>query len=299
MSAENCCQKAKARESAARKNKARKNTGGKSKNRRGRLKRRAADRHLLYQWSVQVPDFEIDFMDRTFRKRRGRRPLSLREDFCGTALLSSEWVNSRSDRSAIGVDLDHETLAWGSEHNLSRLDGAAARISLLEQDVRIVTRPKVDVVCAYNFSYFLLHPLSELIAYFKRVRRSLKKDGMVFLDAYGGWESQQQVKETRKVDGPEGTFDYTWEQASFNPVDNLATCYIHFGFAGGKRLRKAFRYDWRLYSPAEVRDALAAAGFANSYVYWDRSTSEDHDDYRCTRRAQNTPGWLAYIVGEK
>ena len=143
MSAENRRQQAEVRES-----KARKNTGAKSKKRRGRLKRRAADRHQLYQWSVQVPDFEIDFMDRTFRKRRGRRPLSLREDFCGTALLSSEWVNSRRDRSAIGVDLDHETLAWGSEHNLSRLDGAAARISLLEQDVRIITRPKVDVVCA-------------------------------------------------------------------------------------------------------------------------------------------------------
>jgi hypothetical protein len=44
--------------------------------------------------------------------------LSLKEDFCGTALLASEWVEWRRDNTALGVDLDAATLAWGREHNL-------------------------------------------------------------------------------------------------------------------------------------------------------------------------------------
>ena len=42
------------------------------------LPARYADRHLLYQWSVQVPEFEVKFMDRIFRKMRGRKPLRMR-----------------------------------------------------------------------------------------------------------------------------------------------------------------------------------------------------------------------------
>ncbi|RKZ37234.1 MAG: class I SAM-dependent methyltransferase, partial [Gammaproteobacteria bacterium] len=33
-----------------------------------------ADRHRLYQKSVQCVEAEIDFVEKTFRKRRGRRP---------------------------------------------------------------------------------------------------------------------------------------------------------------------------------------------------------------------------------
>ena len=161
----------------------RKPTAGKN----GWLKRKGADRHQLYQWTVQNPEFELDFFDRVFRKRHGRRPRILREDFCGTALLSSAWVESRRDRHAIGIDLDTDTLAWGRKHNLARLDGAAKRIELLAQDVRAVTRPKADVACAYNFSYYLIYPFTDLVTYLACVRRSLNKDGMIFLDAYGGW----------------------------------------------------------------------------------------------------------------
>lgn len=266
---------------------------------KGWLQRKGADRHLLYQWTVQNPDFELTFFDRVFRKRRGRRPLVLREDFCGTALLSTAWVESRRKRRAIGIDLDADTLAWARRHNLARLDGDADRVTLLQQDVRTVTRPKADVACAYNFSYYLIHPHADLVAYFTCVRQSLKKDGMLFLDAYGGWESQQPQTERRKITGPQGRFFYLWEQAAFNPIDNMALCHIHFEFAGKKRWRRAFTYHWRLYPPVEVRDALLAAGFAEVAVYWDRSADSNSDDYRITRKAENSPGWLAYIVGIK
>jgi SAM-dependent methyltransferase len=263
------------------------------------LTRKAADRHLLYEWSVQNPDFEIEFVDKIFRRRRGRLPLRLREDFCGTALLSTTWVESHPRREALGLDLDTETLRWARSHNVARLDGAAERVRLLETDVRSVTRPRCDVACAYNFSYFLIHPLDRLVSYFKQVRQSLRPDGMLFLDCYGGWESQQRVEEPREVEGPEGDFTYVWDQDAFNPIDNLATCYIHFEFEDGKRWKKAFTYQWRLYSLPEIRDALTMAGFAAVHIYWDRSEDEDLDDYRLAHKAENTPGWLAYVVAEK
>ena len=75
-----------------------------------------ADRHALYQKSVQAPEFEVEFFDKTFRELRGRDALSMREDFCGTAFLSTEWCKSDARRTAVGVDMCADTLAWGNEH---------------------------------------------------------------------------------------------------------------------------------------------------------------------------------------
>jgi len=261
------------------------------------LPRRFNDRHQLYEWSVQVPTFEVQFMNRIFRNLRRRPPLRLREDFCGTAYLCAAWVRSRKDRTALGLDLDAETLAWGQAHHIDKLGNAAARVRLEQRDVRSVTNPPADIVCAYNFSWFMVHPLQQLSDYFRQVRQSLAPDGLVFLDCYGGWEAQQEMYEPRLVETPEGMFTYTWEQAAYNPIDNLARCHIHFELAGGYELKKAFTYEWRLYTPAEARDALLAAGFTDCHVYFDSSPDPDEDRYRRTTRARNQPGWLAYIVG--
>jgi SAM-dependent methyltransferase len=259
------------------------------------LPARFADRHRLYQWSVQVPDFEVKFMTRQFKKFRDRPARMMREDFCGTGILACEWVRAHRKNRAIGLDLDQATLDWGDEHNVGRLGKAADRVDLRCADVRTVTDPPADIVCAYNFSWFLIHPLDALVDYFAAVRRSLADDGLMFLDCYGGWEAQQVIEEPRLVETPEGMFTYTWEQADFDPITNLASCHIHFEL-DGKRMRKAFTYQWRLYSPAEARDALLAAGFRDIVVYWDRSKDPDYDDYRPATRAANQPGWLAYIV---
>ncbi|MCK5386356.1 MAG: class I SAM-dependent methyltransferase, partial [Gammaproteobacteria bacterium] len=69
-----------------------------------------ADRHTLYQESVQFPEAEVDFMSKTFQKLRGRKALSMKEDFCGTAYLATEWCKSDPERTAIGVDFDGPTL---------------------------------------------------------------------------------------------------------------------------------------------------------------------------------------------
>jgi len=63
-----------------------------------------ADRHELYQESVQNSEFELDFIDETFETLTGRKAKVMREDFCGTAMSSVEWIQRRPDNTAVGVD---------------------------------------------------------------------------------------------------------------------------------------------------------------------------------------------------
>lgn len=263
------------------------------------LSRKGADKHQLYQWSVQDADEEVKFAVKQFKQRRRKSPRILREDFCGTALVSSRWVKGHPKRRAIGLDLDEETLVWARKHNVARLGPDATRVDLRQEDVRSVTSPKADLVQAFNFSYCLIYPLSNLIEYFRCVHRSLVPGGIFLLDCYGGSEYQQPQKARRTVKSPAGTFGFVWEHASFNPIDNRALCHIHFQFKNGKRWKKAFSYDFRLYSIAEVCDGLTAAGFINIEVLWDFAEDNDTTDYRPASHAENCPGWIAYLVAER
>src|SRR5579871_3756309 len=115
-----------------------------------------ADRHVLYQRSVQDADWEIDFMSGLYKGMRGRAAKRLREDFCGTGLFSCAWVKSAPDREAVGIDLDPEVLAWSRTHNLAKLrPGALRRLELLQADVMNVKAEPEDIVCAFNFSYWI------------------------------------------------------------------------------------------------------------------------------------------------
>ena len=107
------------------------------KNRQSRKKKtmaERADRHILYENSVQNVAEEYKFVSKTFRKWRGRRPKHVREDFCGTASMCCEWVSRSKGNTAIGVDVDPDVLAWGRKHNLSRLKPETRlRISLIQE----------------------------------------------------------------------------------------------------------------------------------------------------------------------
>lgn len=281
------------RNGAARSNGARRKNGASRKNGALILTADTADKHVLYQKSVQAPQVEIDFMDRVFKKAHGRKPLSLREDFCGTALLCAEWVKSNPERTALGVDIDGKVLAWGKKHNLADLGAAEPRITLLQQDVRAKTPGRFDVVCAFNFSYWIFRTREEMKAYFKSVRSALGKQGMFLLDSYGGWEAQECVEEVRRV---KGGFKYIWDQSKFDPITHVATNYIHFEFKDGTRMDKAFSYTWRFWSLPEIRELLQEAGFSDVQVYWDMSKTDDEEWYVPRERAENQPGWLAYII---
>ncbi|MEM9190756.1 MAG: class I SAM-dependent methyltransferase [Myxococcota bacterium] len=253
-----------------------------------------ADRHALYQDAVQTPQFEVDLATRVFRKRVGRKALSLREDFCGTALLCSKWVASHKARTATGVDIDAEVLDWGRVRNVDPLRKAADRVTLLEQDVRQGGGAPHDVVMALNYSYFCFKTRPELSEYFVAARSHLAPDGLFFLDLFGGWEAQQELKESRKV----GSFRYVWEQATFNPITADLLAHIHFRFRDGSRLNKAFTYDWRLWTMPELRELLAEAGFGYVEVLWEGEDHHGHGNgvYRRARKVHSDPCYNAYLV---
>lgn len=257
-----------------------------------------ADRHQLYQDSVQNPEFELDFIDATFEEMRGRKPLSMREDFCGTALSSVEWVQRRKENTALAIDFDPEVLGWAKANNLSRLNKSEkARLQLLEADVRDVDTAQFDLIQAYNFSYWFFQERAMLLAYFRSLRTSLVDDGLLFLDVFGGSECYQTQKEKRKLDG----FKYIWEQSDFNAITNELKCHIHFHFPDKSKLKKAFSYTWRVWGARELREILMEAGFSETIVYrqeFDPKTDEALDDYIATDFAEDYACWLGYIVAK-
>lgn len=257
-----------------------------------------ADPHVLYEQSVQCVEAEIDFVDETFEALRGRQARLLREDFCGTAATACEWIRRRDTNRAYGVDLDPDVLAWGEQHNVAKLEGGAERIQLLNADVMEVATEPVDAVLAMNFSYWIFKERATLRRYFERVHAGLAQDGIFFLDAYGGSEAFEVMKDRHDY----GRFTYIWDQAEYNPVNGHMTCYIHFTFRDGSRLNKAFSYHWRLWTLPELREVLTEAGFAKVTVYWegtDEETGEGNGVFEPTEVGEPDPAWLAYIVAEK
>ena len=260
-----------------------------------------ADRHELYELSVQCAEAEVDFVADTFKALRGRPARLLREDFCGTANVCCEWVRRHGKNRAIGVDLDPEVLAWGREHNLAALEPAQARrVTLIQADVLEVETEAPDIVSAMNFSYWLFRERAQLGRYFRAVHAALKEDGILFLDAYGGYESFKEVEEEREIETDLGEVTYVWEQASFNPIDHDLVCHIHFHFKDGSSLSPAFSYHWRLWTLPEIRDLLEECGFRVTVYWqgWDEEGEPDGDFYPATE-ADADAGWIAYVVAEK
>jgi SAM-dependent methyltransferase len=257
-----------------------------------------ADKHELYEDSVQDVEEECDFVSSRFKEIRGREALSFREDFCGTASAACQWIRQSDEHSAIGVDIDPEVLSWGKRNRLSRLtDEQRGRLTLIESDVMTVETPPVDVVGAFNFSYFLFRTRAEMLAYFRTVYDALQDDGVFFLDAFGGYEAFEEMKEKTKYDG----FTYIWDQARYHPVTGKLVCHIHFKFPDGSKMKKAFTYVWRMWTLPEILEMLAETGFKKPTVYWE-GTDEDGDGdgvFTPEKKGEADAGWIAYLAAEK
>jgi cyclopropane fatty-acyl-phospholipid synthase-like methyltransferase len=257
-----------------------------------------ADKHKLYEASVQCVEAEIDFVDETFLKLRNRHATLLREDFCGTANTSCEWVKRRENNQAISVDLDPDVLKWGRENNLSKLeDSQRLRIKLINDDVMTVDTSKADTILAMNFSYWIFKERQTMISYFRHVRDGLVDDGIFFLDAFGGHEAFEEMEESTDY----GKFTYIWDQHSYNPINGHCTCKIHFKFNDGSKLKNAFIYHWRIWTLPEITEMLTEAGFKKATVYWE-GTDEDGEGngvFTPTTEGEADAGWIAYIVAEK
>ena len=254
------------------------------------------DKYELYEESVQCAEAEIDFIEEQFFKLRGRHARSLREDFCGTASVCKEWINRDNKNYAVGVDIDQNVLDWGNKKHFSNLSQRKkSRIKLVRSNVLEINNGEHDVICATNFSYWYFSERNILADYFKNVKRSLKNDGMLVLDFYGGHDATKKLSEETKYDD----FVYIWEQADFNPINNMQLCYIHFKFPDGSKLERAFTYSWRLWSIKELRELLLESGFSQSYVYWqewDDDKNEAKSDFQIVEKVDSDTSWIGYIV---
>ena len=263
-----------------------------------------ADRHVLYQKSVQSPEADLEFFVKTYKEIRGKKPQILREDFCGTAHISSTWVKGGKKRRAIGVDLDKATLDWGRKHNLAKLtEDQRARVELIQGNVLEPHGDQADMTCAMNFSYGVFKTRPELRRYFEVVYDRLAGDGVFFTELYGGTEAVVEVVDRREHDD----FTYVWQQAKFNPITHETLCHIHFEFPDKSKIKKAFTYDWRLWTIPEIRELLHDVGFKSVRVFWEAVEEADDGsgdmegagEYYPTEEEENQESWLVYLVAEK
>ncbi len=258
-----------------------------------------ADRHELYELAVQSPEADVEFLVGAYRSIRKKLPHFLREDFCGTALLCSEWVKQGPKYIAHGYDLDPDPVEWGKKRNLEPLGAAADRVTVFLEDCRKPSKHLPDIRVAQNFSYSLFKTRAELMDYFRKAHKTLADDGIFVMDMYGGPESTDEMEEEREVD--EG-FTYIWDQHQFFPGTGEFQCKIHFKFEDGTELRNAFEYDWRVWYMPELKDMLLEAGFSKVTSYFegdDEDSDEGDGDFQPDERGDNCAAWIAYLVSEK
>ena len=177
-------------------------------------------------------------------------------------------------------------------------DEQKKRVRVVRKNVMSVTKP-VDVIGACNFSFNIFRERSQLVKYFSQARKSLVKGGALILEAAGGPGMIEETEEKRMVGRGKDKFRYIWDQDSFDPITRRALYYIHFEFPNGKKLKKAFVYDWRMWTIPELRDVMSDAGFSKSVVYWEKQNRKGEwiDKYELREEAENDYAWITYIAG--
>jgi SAM-dependent methyltransferase len=228
----------------------------------------------------------------------------MREDFCGTGIISCEWAKKSPRHRAVGIDLDPEPLARAKEVHRAKLPkDARKRVAFLRQDVLVPTREKFDVISAHNFSFYVFHERKDLLRYARSALRSLKKEGSFFLEMAGGpgfVEKGSAPVVFAPIEGY-GKAGYVWEQRNHDPLRAIGEYAIHFRQKNGKWLRDAFVYDWRLWEIREVREVLREAGFRKTAVLWqtDRELKNGTLEYKISEKGDFCEVWLAYVVAVK
>jgi len=261
------------------------------------LKADTFDKYWYYKKSVQSPDVDVEFFEKVYRELKGKDPVVLGEDFCGTFAISCEWAKLNSNYKAIGVDLDPEPIAYGKQNYLTELtEEQQSRVKILHDNVLKDGLPSADVIAACNFSYFIFKKRADLKAYFQKVYDRVEDDGVFIMDCFGGSQCYEPNEEETEHDG----FSYFWDQDSFDPVSNEALFYIWFKPKGKKKV-KGFTYDWRMWSLPELKDILEEVGFSKIHTYWE-GTDEDGEgdgEFERVEVGEDCESWVAYLACEK
>jgi hypothetical protein len=224
-------------------------------------------RHDLYELAVTNALPMAGFLFAVHQRGTSRPPVTLREDFSGTAALARGWLALNPKHRALAVDRDKRVLRRAIEVVGSSTTSTplANRLTARTTDVLAAT-DRADILAATNFPLGYFHTRPELIAYLRHARRCLTKHGVFVADLYGGSNAFEQgvtsraIHETRpsgsvkqadvlssRGDQQHSTnsrakrtrrslavaFRYHWEQSAANPTTNLVTNHIHFELPAG------------------------------------------------------------------
>lgn len=267
------------------------------------MKVKIPDKYALYEAAVQDPPSEMSQLASIYRRHRRQEARFLREDFCGSFVNSAEWVRRSPENKAVAVDQDLSPLTYGFENHYSRLTmDQQKRLTVAQKNVVHLQKPNVDLLAALNFSYSVFKEETQLLRYFQNAFRSLKPDGVFVLDLMGGselMEANEDIDEKKLPDGK--PFTYIWDQVSFDILSHHAEFYIHFKLKNGRTLRRAFHYDWRLWTIPEVRALMGRAGFRKTVVYCEGTTraGEGNGRFSAKEREEGCEVWVVYVVGLK
>ncbi len=254
------------------------------------------EKYKLYESSVQAHEADVEFIFKEYKKYFKKNPSILREDFGGTGIMACEWVQKKSGNISYSIDLDPEPINYGLKNHFSKLSlSQKNRMHYIQGNVLDVYKFKPDIVVAFNFSYFTFKKRSQLLSYFKKVRSSLGNEGAFFLDIFGGTECYQVLEEKTKFRG----YTYYWDCQAFNPINNECLYFIHFKTnKDGIKYKKVFKYDWRHWGLAEVREILLDAGFSDTKVFWegDGDNGEGNGVFKPKEKEENCQSWISYIM---
>lgn len=237
------------------------------------------EKYSFYEKSVQNVDFEIDFLEMIYEKFFATKPKIFREDFAGSCLLSLEY-SKRFSQQAFCVDLDPEPLNFAKKRSNQFM-------TLCQENV-LHTNIQANIIAAFNFSYCIFKKRRDILQYFINVKKTLLKEGFFILDFFGGNEAFLEIKESKKISKDE---TYYWECEQFNALTQEGIFSIHYKKKLQPIEKRVFSYDWRMWSPVELKELLEEAGFKEISFYL-----EDDDQYILKTRETVEGCYLGYLV---
>lgn len=271
------------------------------------------DRYECYELCVQSPRHIVSFL----RAVHGNQPRVLHEDFSGTAAVSRYWVREVERRgdggpgAAVAIDLDDEALARAVRAASGA--GVDGHIELLRADLtqplpKRGREPAPDVVFVGNFSIGYLHTRRELLTYLRGVKERLDQGqggfggGVLACDTYGGAGAFKLGGLTR-VHPSRGRdmIRYHWVHEAADPLTGMVENSISFRVERDgdvvQEWPRAFVYRWRLWSIAELREAMHEAGFRETEVYKDVNIAPDQTAAAVQDPCELGEDWIVLVVG--
>ncbi len=224
---------------------------------------RVVNRFDLYELCVQAPRMSARFIDALL----GGEPAVIGEEFCGPASIAREYVALGGGRRAIASDFDAEPLAHARLRAGEDLTGEqSALIEFHQMDVMEEASP-VRALVAFNFALCEYTTRAALLAYLRHARSRIAPGGVYAADLYGGENAMATGVAEIVFETDEGDVLYAWKQVAADPLTGRVRNEIDFELPDGTLLERAFAYDWRLWTPAELADAFVEAGFSRVEFY--------------------------------